>query len=325
MDSITPATGIYKNTNKLSALLKLMGGEEGGPDIISLQETKRNASEGMPPLSGYVVAATALQLTRANGCAIYVKKSLRGCEAIDDFDTVIGGKKQGRLVGVRITGEDISENGPVAIFGVYAVNTLGKSVTREKEQARADMDAALHAAISKEVTREPKTRIIVAGDLNVTMSLLDKGKSKDTNRWGESHYDDIPSPIARVEGLMEDFDLEDSWRVTHPNQKVNRHTRTTTWAANSAFGRDGCRLDYILVSRKKGEEEAIGKEKHADDSGSGDAAAGESPRPSAKRRKVDGPRWFSKSEVYYGKGWRLSNDNPGSGSDHLPCVLELDK
>ena len=282
----------------------------------------------MPPLAGYVVAASALQPTRANGCAIYVKRSMQGCvEAIGDFDTVVGGKKQGRLVGVRISGDDVSENGHVAVFGVYAVNTLGKSVTREKEQARAGMDAALHAAISKEVARDPKTRIIVAGDLNVTMSLLDKGKSKDTNRWGESHYDDIPSPIARVEGLMKDFDLEDSWRVTHPNQKVNRQTRTTTWAANSSFGRDGCRLDYILVSRKKKKEE---EEKHADDSGSGDGAAGESPRPSAKRRKVDGPkvdapRWFSKSEVYYGKGWRLSNDNPGSGSDHLPCVLELDK
>ena len=46
MDSITPATGIYKNTNKLSALLKLMGGEEGGPDIINLQETKRTSLSG---------------------------------------------------------------------------------------------------------------------------------------------------------------------------------------------------------------------------------------------------------------------------------------
>ena len=147
---------------------------------------------------------------------------------------------------------------------------------------------------------------------------MSKGKPKDTKRWGESHFEDIPSPIARVEQLMKDFDLEDSWRVAHPRLKVGKQTETATWAANSSFGKDGCRLDYILVSSRE--------EFHDGGRGSGGSSAGGSPQPSAKRRKLEAPsRWFSKSEIYYGKGWWFSNGKPGSGSDHLACVLELDK
>ena len=172
INNITPGSGHYMGRNKLSELLALMGGE--GPDVINLQEVKRKASEGMPLLPGYAVVAAALQPTRANGCAIYVRESMLGSvKAIDDFDTAIAGVKQGRLVGVRITG-DACATGPVAIFGVYAVNTLSPRTDKKREQERADMDEVLHAAIRREVDTAPGTRIIVAGDLNVTMSFLDK-------------------------------------------------------------------------------------------------------------------------------------------------------
>jgi hypothetical protein len=158
---------------------------------------------------------------------------------------------------------------------------------------------------------------------------LSKGKPKDTNRWGETHFEDITSPIERVEQLMKDFYLEDSWRVAHPRLKVGLQTQTATWAAKSTFGRDGCRLDYILVSKKEEEDkggEASGEEFHDGGRGSGGSSAGGSPQPSAKRRKLKAPsRWFSKSEIYYGKGLWFSNGEPGSGSDHLACVLELDQ
>jgi len=317
IDSITTKSGDHKSENKLELLLERMGVK---PDIINLQETKRSKSEGMPRIANYMLIASALCDKGANGCAVYVKTILNSSSTIskiEDFDESIDGKKQGRLVGIRISN---LANGPIALFGVYAVNTLGRNVDRKKELERKSMDEVLRAQIASEVSRDSRTRIVVAGDLNVTMSLLDKGKHNDTSRWGESHFEDITSPIDRVTGLMNAFKLEDTWRESvGPQLKVHRDTRTTTYAANSTFGKGGCRLDYILVSKREGELKKTEEDLSSDSDSDGPLVP-----PSKRQRKEEPLKWWSNSVAYYGKGWRLSNDQYGNGSDHLPTIIELE-
>ena len=288
IDSMTPASGKFKGKNKLTELLRA---SDLDPDIIAVQEIK--VSNEVPPIDGFEVVASALcREKRAQGCVIYAKPSLNG-SAIPDFDY----KNKGRLVGARFDG--------FSLFCVYSVNTLGPSNDRRpKEQERFEMDKKLSDQVAEE--HATGNRIVIAGDLNITMTMLDKGK-QGGNLWGESHCDDISSPISRVESLCRTFSLEDTFRSSHPTLKVSRQTQTTSYASNSTFGKEGARLDYILASNDTLSEK-ITKE-----------ASDEAP---VKKRKTE-KKWWSNSQVFFGKGWRLSNESFGNGSDHLPLLIEL--
>ena len=314
-----------------------------------MREELNLLSPPVPPLAGYRVVASALCLTRTNGCLVYVKESL-DATAIGDFDFEVEGKKQGRLVGVRVVGG-------VSILGVYAINTLTPSDDRRpKEAERAAMDENLAAQVAIEYNAG--RRLVVAGDLNVTLTMLDKGKAGG-NLWGGS-FSDIASPISRVEGLCESYELEDTYRVSHATLKVSRQTRTTTYVSNTSFGRHGARLDYVLASKASNATSSPTKEDcaaapppnppaaaaaaaavagvdgaDAEAPADGEVAASPPPEislpstedaeppPRRKKQRTEGVSWWKNSEVYYGKGWRLSNDTPGSGSDHLATIIEL--
>ncbi|GMH83617.1 hypothetical protein TL16_g09657 [Triparma laevis f. inornata] len=184
---MTPASGIYKNRNKLIEFLATLTVK---PDVIVLQEVKLKASsDDIFPIEGYSVAASALcEAKRANGCIIYAKTGL----------TTFSRRLRLSAVG----------------------SSRRRAHRRPKEAERLKMDNLLQAKVAKE--HAAARRIVVAGDLNVTMAELHKGKAGG-DLWGRSHCD-IPSPISRIEALCTDFNLEDTFRVSRPGLKVSRDT-----------------------------------------------------------------------------------------------------
>ncbi len=199
------------NTNKRRAVFKWL--DNGMYDIVLLQETHTTvdvervwSNDWRGPL--FFSHGTG----NARGCCVLIRSSL-------DFKTqLVKVDSNGRYIIVRclITDE------PVTIVNVYAPNKEADHVNFIK-----NLDNTLSV---NDITNVDD--IIMGGDWNIIRNTeLDKsGGVLQTKQ----------SSVALLEGLMIKFNLNDAWRIKHPN------TRRYTWRQSNPLIQ--CRLDYWLIS-----------------------------------------------------------------------------
>ena len=93
-------------------------------------------------------------------------------------------------------------------------------ILKEKQQLRQDFFRKLRKKIGMQTTRNDNITLI--GDFNSTRIAI----HRSTNDSGEKETK------SELEGLIQQFDLEDHWRLQNPNEKLytHYHGRTNTYA-----------------------------------------------------------------------------------------------
>ena len=182
-------------------------------DIIFLQETHTTArleSIWRREWSGPVFFSHGSGNSR--GCCILIRDTL-------DFNTVkVNSDRDGRFIIVQ----SLIANNPITIVNLYAPNLESENVKFVK---------LLDETLSRNDISNLND-LIIGGDWNVI-------RDPELDKAGGNDYAKKRS-IECIDALITKFDLNDTWRIKHPD------TKRFSWRQSNPLIQ--CRLDYWLIS-----------------------------------------------------------------------------
>ena len=122
---------------------------------------------------------------------------------------------------------DILKSDPVGKFIIFRVSNTRDVIAniyapsgglREKQQQRQSFFREINNLLDKYINRQDN--LILLGDFNTTLGPLDRSSGE------------IGGGKSELENLIQKFDLEDSWRLQNPNERLytHYHGRTNTYS-----------------------------------------------------------------------------------------------